>query len=58
MNKRDGFDEYCRFMYDENCYERWHHGQQPYQSIDDYVMKNKKWLQEQYQNEKKERASN
>ena len=43
MNKRDGFDEYCRFMYDENCYERWHHGQQPYQSIDDYVMKNKKW---------------
>ncbi len=47
--KGDTFESYCRYMYDENCYERWHHGQKPYQNLEEYVEKNKKWLKERFE---------
>jgi hypothetical protein len=34
------FKHYCRHMYDENCQERWVHGQTPYPSLEAYVTKN------------------
>ena len=42
------FESYCRYMYDENCYERWHHGQKPYNNQEEYVERNKEWLKKQY----------
>tara|TARA_B100000029_G_C16754130_1_gene659373 strand:- start:215 stop:373 length:159 start_codon:yes stop_codon:yes gene_type:complete len=49
----DTFEKYCNFMYEENCYERWHHGQKPYKTQEEYVEKNKKWLKEQYKSANK-----
>tara|TARA_R100000329_G_scaffold150653_1_gene144135 strand:- start:4 stop:180 length:177 start_codon:yes stop_codon:yes gene_type:complete len=47
------FESYCRYMYDENCYERWHHGQKPYNNQEEYVERNKEWLKKQYKNANK-----
>jgi hypothetical protein len=31
------FEEYCAHMYGENCHERRQHGQDTYESVDEYV---------------------
>ncbi len=42
------FKNWCRLMYDENCQERWSHGQHPYKSFKTYYTKHLNWLEEQY----------
>ena len=43
-NKNENFMSWCRFMYDENCLERHHHGQNPYKNFKTYYSRNKSWL--------------
>ena len=40
----DKFIIWCRYMYDENCKERWEHGQKPYNQFEIYYTRNFKWL--------------
>ena len=42
------FKNWCRLMYDENCQERWSHGQDPYKNFDTYYTKNLNWLESQF----------
>ena len=42
------FMHFCRYMYDENCRERWNHGQEPYPDSDFYIEKNLNWLMDKY----------
>ena len=44
----DNFISWCRNMYDENCKERWEHGQKPYKQFEIYYTRHFKWLQQQY----------
>ena len=44
-----GFMNWCKHMFEENCQERWQHGQQPYKDVSTYVTKNKSWLEKQYE---------
>ena len=37
-------------MYDENCKERWEHGQKPYKRLEDYTDRYHEWLLEKWQN--------
>ena len=36
-------------MYDENCLERHHHGQNPYKNFKTYYSRNKSWLKSRYE---------
>ena len=50
-NKDENLDKFiiwCRNMYDENCKERWEHGQKPYKQFEIYYTRHFKWLQQQY----------
>tara|TARA_R110002020_G_scaffold280872_2_gene496640 strand:+ start:449 stop:655 length:207 start_codon:yes stop_codon:yes gene_type:complete len=51
------FMQFCRFMYDENCQERWHHGQEPYENATQYIDKNLNWLQNKYREQAKTERS-
>ena len=51
------FKSWCRLMYDENCQERWQHGQNPYKNFDTYYTKHLKWLKEQYKTRKVDKHS-
>ena len=42
------FLNWARIMYDENCKERWDHGQQPYATFEDYYEKNFNWLRDEF----------
>jgi hypothetical protein len=42
------FKNWCRLMYDENCQERWRHGQNPYKNFNTYYTKHLEWLETQY----------
>ena len=48
MTNSTDFVRFCRHLYGENCYERLHHGQKPYENFDLYFTKNKEWLKEKY----------
>jgi hypothetical protein len=48
-NEKEDFISWCRFMFEENCQERWSCGQQPYKSVNVYYNKNKVWLRNRYQ---------
>ncbi len=50
------FMQFCRWLYDENCYERSHHGQKPYGSFNAYFTKNKAWLNEEYGRRERNKA--
>ena len=47
----DNFIIWCRNMYDENCEERWQHGQKPYRQFEIYYTRNFKWLKDKYKDE-------
>ncbi len=47
------FIAFCRWLYDENCYERWHHGQRPYKHFRIYYSKHTDWLKKQYEERQK-----
>lgn len=47
----DNFIIWCRYMYDENCKERWEHGQKPYKQFEIYYTRNFKWLKDKYKDE-------
>ena len=54
MSKDEDLDKFiiwCRNMYDENCQERWEHGQKPYRQFEIYYTRHFKWLQKQYKDE-------
>jgi hypothetical protein len=42
------FMQFCRLMYDENCRERWSHGQEPYPDATFYIEKNLNFLMDKY----------
>ena len=42
------FVRFCRYLYEENCYERFHHGQTPYTNFEIYFTKNEEWLQDKF----------
>lgn len=46
------FTSWCRLMFDENCSERWSHGQNPYKDFETYYTKNLDWLKKQYEERK------
>ena len=43
------FMDFCKWLYDENCNERSHHGQEPYKHFEVYYFAHTKWLREQYE---------
>ena len=47
-NNRE-FIQWARILYDENCLERHHHGQHPYETFEVYFNLHTKWLWNQYQ---------
>ena len=47
-NKNENFMSWCKFMYDENCLERHHHGQHPYKNFETYYSRNESWLRSKY----------
>jgi len=47
------FMDFCRWLYDENCWERWEHGQKPYERFEVYYSSHTKWLRQQYEERNK-----
>ena len=47
------FMDFCRWLYDENCYERWQHGQKPYERFRVYYSKHTNWLRKEYEQRNK-----
>ena len=43
------FMDFCHWLYDENCYERSHHGMKPYKHFEVYYFTHGKWLRKQYE---------
>ena len=43
------FMDFCKWLYDENCYERSHHGQKPYKHFEVYYFTHTRWLRTQYE---------
>lgn len=53
----ENFMRFCRFMFEENCVERWGAGQEPYKDAEAYIEKNLDYLQNRYrQQARTERA--
>ena len=53
LNTRS-FVDFVRYMYDENCAERWEHGDKPYPTAKAYLRKNRSFLEALYKQKKKE----
>ena len=47
------FMRFCRFMFEENCAERWDHGQKPYPNSEFYIEKNFDFLTNKYREQAK-----
>ena len=54
MVNTKSFVSFVRYMYDENCQERWAHGQKPYPTAKAYLRKNRNFLESLYKQKKKE----
>ena len=51
------FMQFCRFMFEENCAERWAHGIEPYADAEAYTEKNLTYLENRYrEQDRTERA--
>ena len=48
-NSNKAFMDFCKWLYDENCHERSHHGQEPYKHFEVYYFVHTKWLRKQYE---------
>ena len=46
--KETEFQKYCRVMYDDNCIERWEHGDKPYETFTIYYTTHSTWLKQQF----------
>lgn len=44
----ENFRRFCRFMFEENCIERWECGQTLYEDAESYTMKNLDYLENRY----------
>ena len=47
------FITWVAYMYQENCAERFEHGQKEYPSAKAYLKKHRMWLEQEYKNLKK-----
>jgi hypothetical protein len=47
------FMDFCRFMFEENCAERWDHGMEPYKNAETYIEKNLNYLSDRYREQAK-----
>ena len=43
------FLNWAHIMYDDNCRERWDHGQKPYAKFEDYYEVNYDWLRKEFE---------
>mgnify|MGYP001205515890 FL=1 len=48
------FDNWCTYMYEENCLERHRNGQEAFSSKEEYVSMYSKWLKERHKQHLKE----
>ena len=49
MNEFLELKNWARMMYDENCLERWNHGQKPYASFEVYYDTHYDWLRKEFE---------
>jgi len=42
------FLSYCMRLYDSNCHERKEHGQEPFETFEDYYNTYTRWLKNKY----------